>query len=154
MIVGAPRSFAAVSQGEQGLLLVQIPLVFYNDGAAAQIVQNLRLSLEQNEVRAEILYFNNTLSNLASNDDREWARQFAIGKRSSYSSIFVFQRRPGHFVFSEGVCRAILEARLNDSVEWKTLLDFNLQTPAQSLESLNGGPLIAHDNDPDREWAR
>ena len=38
IIVGPPRSFAATSKSEDGLLIVQLPLVFYNDGAASQVI--------------------------------------------------------------------------------------------------------------------
>jgi len=78
LILGIPRSFAATCEGEEGVLIVQLPLVFYNRGAAAQIVQNLRLKLEHEEKKSSLLCFNNTLSNLASNENREWARQFAV----------------------------------------------------------------------------
>jgi len=64
-IVGPPRSFAATSSGKGELLMVQLPLVFYNNGAASQVVQNLRLSLVQNQNRSAVLYFNNTVPDLA-----------------------------------------------------------------------------------------
>jgi len=150
LIIGSPRSFAATCQGEVGDLIVQLPLVFYNTGATAQIVQNLRLTLEQEEKKSFSLYFNNTLSNLASNENREWARQFAVEGRKSYSSIFVFQREPGKFVFKPPKCTAILEAKLNEKDKWETLLTFTMQTPKSAIGPLNSGQLIAHDNDPDR----
>lgn len=152
LIVGPPRSFAAVAQGGNETLIVQLPLVFYNDGAAALTVQNLRLLLQQDDRTSPTLYFNNTLHNLASDEGRLWARQFAVEGRSSYSSIFVFQRRPGNFHFAAGRCQAILEGKLDRSDKWRRMLKFHLQTPVQILDSLNGGPLIPHDNDPDREW--
>lgn len=152
LIVGPPRSYAAVSKGENDLLIVQLPLVFINDGAAAHVVQSLRLVLEQRGKKSAILYFNNTLSKLASNDDREWARQFAVNGRKSYSSVFVFQRKPGKFVLSAGKCRAILDAKLNKGKKWRTLLTFEIQTPASLISTLNSAQLIVCDNDPDREY--
>ena len=35
IIVGPPRSFAATSKGENDQLVVQLPFVFYNEGAAS-----------------------------------------------------------------------------------------------------------------------
>jgi hypothetical protein len=102
LIVGNPHSFAAVSKGENDLVVVQLPLVFYNDGAAAHVVQSLRLQLEQGDKKSSVLYFNNTLASLASNEGRQWARQFAVEGRSSYFSVFVFQRKPGKFTFAPG----------------------------------------------------
>jgi len=150
LIVGPPRAFAATAQPGDGLLIVQLPLVFYNSGALALVVENLRLTLEHTEGHSPILYFNNTLANLSSNEDRQWARQFAVEARSSFSTIFVFQRRPGNFHFIAGTCRAKLEGKLSRSTKWRTLLTFDLQTPPEALETLNGRQLIPHDNDPDR----
>jgi hypothetical protein len=150
LVIGSPRSFAATCQGEEGNLIVQLPLVFYNKGAATRIVHNLRLTLEQEDRKSSCLYFNNTLSNLASNEDREWARQFAIEGRKSHSSIFVFQKEPGKFVFKAGKVKAILEAKLNDKEKWEKVLTFDIQTPERALGTLNSGRLIAHDNDPNR----
>ncbi len=151
IIVGPPRSFAATSKGKDDLLIVQLPLVFYNDGAASQVVQNLRLSLVQNQNRSAILHFNNTVPDLANANTREWARQFAIEGRKSYSSVFVFQGSPGNFDFAAGKCQAILEGKLNNEDKWKVQLTFDLQTPAGRIQTLNSGCLIAYDNDPDRE---
>jgi len=91
IIVGPTRSFAATSKSEDDLLIIQLPLVFYNDGAASQVIQNLRLTLVQNGNRSAILYFNNTVPDLVNTKTREWARQFAVEGRKSYSSVFVFQ---------------------------------------------------------------
>jgi hypothetical protein len=150
IIVGPPRSFAALSKGNADLIIVQLPLVFYNDGAASQVIQNLRLSLLQNQNRSAILYFNNTVPDLANGNSRAWASQFAVEGRKSYSAVFVFQRKPGNFFFAAGKCQTTLEGRLNNEDKWKVLLTFDLQTPDQSLPTLNSGRLIVYDNDPDR----
>jgi len=150
IIVGPPRSFAAASKGSNDLLIVQLPLVFYNDGAASQVIQNLRLGLVQGQNRSAILYFNNTVPDLVNSSSRNWAIQFAVEGRESHSAVFVFQRKPGNFIFAAGKCQATLEGKLNDEDEWKVLLTFDLQTPARSVQTLNSGGLIVYDNDPDR----
>lgn len=152
IIVSPPLSMAGTAQGENGILVIQFPLVFYNDGAASQIICNLRLKLEQGNRKSPILYFNNTLSNLASNDDRQWSRPFAVEGRKTYSSIFVFQRTPGKFLFEQGNCRVILEGRINKCKRWKKILEFNMFIHEKSLENINSGRLLTHDIDPDREW--
>lgn len=152
LIVGPPRSYAACSKGGNSNIIVQLPLVFYNNGAATHVVQNLRLTLEQGNKKSEVLYFNNTLSNLVSNDKREWARQFAVEGRKSYSSIFVFKRRAGGFVFAPEMCKAILEAKLNKGNKWQTLLKFDIQTPEDKIKTLNSNTIIPYDNDPDRVY--
>ena len=151
IIVGPPRSFAATSKGEDDLLIVQLPLVFYNDGAASQVIQNLRLTLVQNGNRSAILYFNNTVPDLVNAQTREWACQFAIEGRKSYSSVFVFQRKPGNFIFHKGKCQAILEGKLNNDAKWEEMLTFYLQIQDKRVNTMNNGKLTPCDNDPDRE---
>jgi len=151
IIVGPPRSFAVTSKSQDDLLIVQLPLVFYNDGAASQVIQNLRLALVQNGNRSAILYFNNTAPDLVNAQTREWARQFAIEGRKSYSSVFVFQRKPGNFIFHKGKCQAILEGKLNNEEKWEEMLTFDLQIQDKSVNTMNSGKLTPCDNDPDRE---
>jgi hypothetical protein len=144
LIVGPPRSFALAAVGEDGLLIIQIPLIFYNNGAATYVVQNLRLTMEQNGKKSSILDFNNTVSDLASSGDRHWARQFAIEGRKAYSDIFVFQKTPGKFVPVQGKCIAILEAKLYENMDWRTILTFDLDI--HGTKPLNR--LLTYDNDP------
>ena len=151
IIAGPPRSFAATSNGEDGLFIIQLPLVFYNDGAASQVIQNLRLTIIQNENRSTILYFNNTVPDLVNDKNRKWARQFAVEGRKSYSSVFVFQRKPGNFIFQKGKCQVILEGKLNNDEKWEELLTFDLQIQDKRVNTMNSGKLTPCDNDPDRE---
>jgi len=139
------------SKSQDDLLIIQLPLVFYNDGAASQVIQNLRLSLIQNGNRSAILYFNHTVPDLVKSENREWARQFAVEARKSYSSVFVFQRKPGNFIFHEGKCQAILEGKLNNGERWEELLIFDLKIQEKSVNAMNSGQILPYDNDPDRE---
>jgi hypothetical protein len=146
LIVGPPRSYAMAAQKE-GLLLVRIPLVFYNDGAATQVVQNLRLTLEQNDIKSEAMKFTATVSDLLGGDfkdgTRQFASQFAVEGRKSHSGYFEFQLRSSTFVPSQGKCKATLEAKLDDSMNWKTLLVFEL-----NISGTNWSSLLPYDNDP------
>jgi hypothetical protein len=142
LIVGPPRSYALVAPGEKELL-IELPLIFYNNGAATQVIQNLRLKLEQNN-KSTILNFNNTESDLGSSDsNRQWARQFAIEGRKAHSNIFAFNRKHGEFVPSQGKCKATLEGKLYENMEWKEMLIFDL--------NISGTPpfncLLTYDND-------
>ncbi|MDD5515646.1 MAG: hypothetical protein PHX71_09940 [Synergistales bacterium] len=145
IIVGDPRSFTLATQGLDELLIVQLPLVFYNSGAATQVVQNLRLTLEQNNKKSSKLNFNNTVSDLSSNDGRTWGRQFPIEGRKTYSNIFVFQKKPGKFIPTPGKCKAILEWKSYDDMTWKQLHTFNLLINKNITEKM--GRLIPYDND-------
>ncbi len=152
IIVGAPRTYAAISQGRDSMLLVRLPLVFYNTGAATIIIQNLRVTLGQNSGKSAVLYFNQTVSKLDSKQEADWAKQFPVEGRKTCSAICEFLRKPGCFVFSAGECNALLEGKFDNDRDWRVVSKFKLRTPAIYLETLNGnGPLIPYDNDPDRE---
>jgi hypothetical protein len=153
IVLGTPRSYAAVSQGRDGMLLVRLPLVFYNTGAATIIIQNLRLTLEQNGGKSAVLYFNQIALKLDSKQDEgDWAKQFPVEGRKAFSAICEFLRKPGYFVFSAGECNALLEGKFDNDREWKVVIRFKLRTPAIYLETLNSDrPLIPYDNDADRK---
>jgi hypothetical protein len=148
LIIGPPLSYA-LTANKGGLLLIVIPLIFYNDGAATQVIQNLRLTLEQNDIRSKALNFVATVPNLLggkiSDGTRLFACQFAIEGRKSYSDYFEFQRDPCEFVPSQGKCKATLEAKLNDSKDWKTLCIFYIYIRGTT----NLGAILPYNNDPD-----
>ena len=145
LIVGPPRSYALTAPGEDDILIIQLPLVFYNNGAATQVVQNLRLRLEQDGRRSAILNFNYTVPDLIS-DGHLWAKQFAIEGRKAYASVFVFQKTPGKFVPLPGICNATLECKLYEVTGWTTLLVFDLRIV--NVANLNS--LLPYDNDIDQ----
>ncbi len=60
LIVGKPRSYAARGSLTENLIIT-FPLVFFNDGAAAIVVQNLRLLLLDEGSNTRPLFFNATL---------------------------------------------------------------------------------------------
>lgn len=147
LVVGAPTSYAAAASADKQLLIVQLPLVFYNDGAAARIVQNLRLQLESEGRTTPILHFNNTVADLSTNEGRTWSRQFAVEGRKSYASVFVFQRRPVDFSFSAGMWKARIEGKLDEKERWEPVLEFDFHVKERCLETLNSNRLLPYDND-------
>ena len=152
ILVGTPRAFAAISQGLRGMLLVRLPLLFYNDGAHTIIIYNLRLTLKQKERKSAVLYFNQTVDKLTGEQADNWAIQFAVAGRKTSFAICEFVRlKEGNFVFAAEECEAILEVKYDESGKWRQLKRFNLQTPEKCLVTLNAkGPILAYDNDPDR----
>jgi len=150
LIVGPPLSYAFAAQ-KDGLLLIVMPLVFYNDGAATQTVQNLRLTLEQNDLKSKTMKFTATVPSLLGGkiDDgtRQFAHQFAVEGRKSHTGYFEFQRGQNEFVPSQGKCTAVLEGKLNNNTEWETLRIFDLYI--KSTKNLNS--CIPYNNDPDTE---
>ena len=152
IMVGAPRSYAAIAHQRDDLLLVRLPLVFRNTGAAAIVVQNLRLTLEQNGTKSPLLHFNQTVAKLTVEQEGDWATQFPVKGREAVPLICEFLRKPREsFVFTAGDCDAILEAKFDHDRSWKVMLNFKLHTSESCLRTLNSnGPLVAYDNDPDR----
>lgn len=155
IVVGAPRTYTAISHQKHNFLLVRLPLVFYNTGAATIVVQNLRLTLEQNGRKSPVLYFNQTVSELDVEQEGGWAKQFPVEGRKAVLLICEFLRKPrSGFAFSAGICNAKLEGKFDDDTSWKVIGTFKLLTPEAYLSTLNVkdiGGLIPYDNDPDRE---
>jgi len=151
--LGAPRSYAAIAHQKDDFLLVRLPLVFYNAGAAAIVVQNLRLGLEQNGRKSPLLHFNQTVSKLDVEQEGDWATQFPVRGREAVPLICEFLRKPREsFVFTAGDCDAVLEGKFDQDGSWRVLVKFKLYTPGSYLSTLNSNrTLIAYDNDPDRE---
>ena len=155
VIVGAPRTYAALSHQRDDFLLVRLPLVFYNTGAATIVVQNLRLTLEHSGKKSPVLYFNQTVPKLdvEQEQEREWAKQFPVEGRKVVSLICEFLRKPRNsFDFTASSCDAVLEGRFDSDENWKIVAKFKLRTPVEYLDTLNSTkPPMAYDNDPDRE---
>ena len=152
-MVGIPRSYAAVASQKDDFLLVRLPLVFHNTGAPAIVVENLRLTLEQNGRKSPLLHFNQTVAKLTVQQEGDWATQFPVKGREAVPLICEFLRKHREgFVFSAGDCDAVLEGKFDHDRSWKVMLNFKLHTPERYLRTLNSNrPLIAYDNDPDRE---
>ena len=155
IIVGSPTTYAiCVQPGEKGLTWVELPLIFYNNGAITQFISNLRLRLQQdgnisNYLYFEAIYEKMPLSDLGSKEERrsEVAHQFAIEGRKAYSGVFAFGWRPGGLVPSVGNCRSKLEAKLNDSVNWEKISEFNINISDLTVNKLH--TLRPYFNDPD-----
>lgn len=90
LIVGEPRSYAAKGS-QDDYLSIAIPLVFYNDGVAPIIVQNLRLLL--NEEADAPLSFIATFENLLGGE-RWLATQLPIRGREAIKLVCEFKRQP------------------------------------------------------------
>lgn len=155
IIVGSPSAYALCVQPEEnGLTWVELPLSFYNDGASAQFIRNIRLILEQNDKKSNRLYLDAIYKALAwskpsSNIDRDYevAHQFTIEGRKAYSAVFAFGWRPGGIVLSVGRCKAKLEAKLNNDEGWTEILTFDLIIRPLTIKNLH--TLRPYYNDPD-----
>jgi len=144
LIVGVPRSYAA--RGSQtDNLIITLPLVFYNDGAAAIIVQNLRLLLLHEGPDTRPLFFNATLEKLLKDEGRAFATQFPVRGREGITVICEFQRAPGNLLFEAKPYPIELQAILDRNREWQEVCCFDLRVVASAVPVINK-QYVAHDN--------
>ena len=118
-------------------IIIQLPLVFYNNGAADIIVNNLRLKVLSDNNDEAVLFFNNTFRDLESNEERQWGYAFAVGGRNSQSRVFVFMKTSFEFIIPDGLINATLEAQINNKQKWLKLLDMDLSTPKKHHETMH-----------------
>lgn len=143
--VGEPRSYAAFGS-EENKLLVEIPLIFYNDGPIPWVIRSMRLvPTDQNS--QDPLKFTATVEKLGTDEGRAMATQFPIRSREARLLICEFQRVPGRLTFEEGSYSFSLQALLDQESQWKPILKFDLNVSSRSAESINR-QFIVHDNVP------
>jgi|SRR5664279_4379396 hypothetical protein len=140
--IGTPRSFAAVGS-EKGMLLLEIPLVFFNTGPTPILIQNLRLVLCGDSLPP--LTFVATVSKLGKDEGRALATQFPICGRESIVMICEFQRHPGGLLFKARKYPVELQAKLSDEAKWKVLSRFTINVTEKAIPAINR-MFIPHDN--------
>ena len=125
-------------------MVVELPLLFFNGGPMPIVVENLRL-LFSDEADARPLDFIATVEKIGTNQSRAFATQFPVRGRESVLYICEFQRQPGGLVFETKGYPVQLQAMLNGSDKWKTILDFSLNVSQIDLSTINRS-LVVHDN--------
>lgn len=124
IIVSDPLLYAIwLDSEEPKSLSMRISLIFLNEGGATRFIQDLKLIVEQNGRESNELLFAGTSPSM---DDpkRHLAEQFAIEGHRAHSATFFFYRKPGGFVPSKGICKAKLEAKIDDG-NWEKVHEFN-----------------------------
>lgn len=137
-----PRSYAAKG-GRQ--LTLQLPLVMFNTGPTPIVLRNLRVVIA-GEPQPVIGSFQATVSKLATDDGREWASALPIRGREAVSIVAQFSNRNPGLTFVSRTYTVEVQARLNKSEKWTSLITFDLRVTDQHLPQLNE-LFIAHDNE-------
>lgn len=120
IIVSLPIKFGLNYNKSTRKIIVQLPLTFYNNGAAALIINNLRIEIK-NISKTEYLFFNKTFKDLESNEERNWGYAFPVEGRKTYSKVFVFMNVDIDFIIPSDFIEYSLEAQINNKNEWKIL---------------------------------
>ncbi len=139
------RTYAAVSSGN--ILLIELPIIFFNPGALPVMVENLRLSFPDRGGPHTALYFNATVDKLGTDDGRAFAIPFVVHKGQALVKICEFQRPRSGFKFEEKNYELVIEARTSGIAEWKVVKTFQLKVRDSQLKVLNT-IFIVHDNEP------
>lgn len=145
LIISAPRSYAA--KGSQtDLLLIELPLVFFNSGPIPIVVQNLRLMLSDEQPPGKPLRFIATVEKIGTSEGRTFAMQFPVRGREATRLICEFQRGPGSLVFKPRIYPIELQGKLDQNETWETLCSFVLRVNEESIASINTA-FVVHDNE-------
>ena len=86
------------------------------------------------------------MEKLASSDDRKYATQFPPHENKAEFIICEFCNNKKGFKFEAKNYKVRLTAIINEGDSWVCLKEFSLIVSQQSIESINGKALIAHDN--------
>lgn len=127
-------SYAACSSEDLDLLVIKLPLVFYNDGATPIIINNLKL-IQLSENNKDPIEFVATSKNIENDEERKFATNFYIPGRQVKRLICEFQRRPRHLNFEEKKCVFELYGNLNNN-EWGKLTNIIINVQKKSLQPL------------------
>ena len=143
LVVSRPRTFAALGGNSKDRVVVYLPLILYNSGAAHLVVENLELSFLEDP--AHPLAFVATVDKLGTSEGRKYATPFAIAGRRACGLICEFQR-PNPLAFEPKGYPLRLTFRLSGEDLWHDGLDFELYLNHDKVTIVNGNSLRVLDN--------
>jgi hypothetical protein len=114
---------------------MRLPIAFYNTGARALIVTNLRLLLVDDAGQPPLRWIAIT-SQLRPEEtnERDFATPFAVPGRGTRELVIEFGHQQGWSPKFGSKHRVRLEAKLHDRTEWETLTSFDWFAPPPGAE--------------------
>jgi len=149
LLVTGPRSYVVVAEVPDARpLIIKLPFVFCNTGAAYIVIENLRLVIQSQAGDQRPLKFVATLERLEDTQRRTFATQFPIRGREATKVFCEFQRDPGLLVFDARTYAMKLEGQLlNKGTKWIDLCSFPINIPSEAVPLINtGGRHTVFDN--------
>ncbi len=131
-----PRVFAASQQS--GNLRILLPVVAFNPGPAAILVQDLRLSIGagKGEIRLPHVRTYSMMDPIAKKNDVDWAVNFPVSGRQAELMYCEFQAAHDEVV-PEGFLTCRVEMRSDGRRKsWQTVVKFTLRITAQVVSQL------------------
>jgi hypothetical protein len=128
IIASSPRSFSVAKQPEK--LIIEIPLSFFNTGAAPIIIDNLMLKV-RHQKRVLLFRCDFTRDEL-NKDSHHWATQIALNGRQAIFNVFSFYLKTNASTissFSLGEYACSLLIKINGKHKYKELPSFILNMP-------------------------
>jgi hypothetical protein len=122
LIVIPPRAFKSLET--EAKIIVELPLAFFNDGAAAMVVANLILLAQQEKVRM-LFRFEYTRDELDA-EEHHWATPLALAGRQALMKVFSFHATKGETNLSAGNWDCTLLARLDHAADYRGIARFKL----------------------------
>lgn len=135
--ISPPTAFATVGTSKETLVM-EVPFVFFNDGAVPYVVNDLRLVFtDEQSVRP--LRFEHTVSKLGFEKDKPYSfvTQFPVRGREAVTVIGRFMRFPGELVWEQRRYPVELQARLDGRDKWKPVCRFTIDLTKSSLKNIN-----------------
>ncbi|SMC99159.1 hypothetical protein SAMN05661093_03646 [Kibdelosporangium aridum] len=121
-----PYSFAAFNQPE--LVLLRIPLVLHNTGAAPLVVQNLRLRIPGAGLTLPLPWRSSrTRVDPRQGEETQLPAVFAIPGRTAEVRLIEFGAPLPGFVLATREYRAVIDVKLGHRKQWSTLVAFALR---------------------------
>ncbi len=120
--VSTPRSFVAAKTADR--LVVELPLSFYNNGAASTVINNLLLEVRQESALA-LMRFEFTRTQLGEGT-YEWAKPIVVEGRKAVANIFNFQSRLGELTPQMGAWNCRLFGQTDSEREYYEMGRFKL----------------------------